>query len=68
MKVSTLITKLQQFHPDASVSEIDILRLFDDDPDARAAQQHAKAIKSKLAARDLDRLREYVEAKKDSDG
>lgn len=35
MKVSALIAKLQQFHPDANLTEIDVWRLFDDDSVAR---------------------------------
>ena len=64
MKVSTLIAKLQQFHPDANLSEIDILRLFEDNSAVHEAEQHAKVVKTFLAAHDIDGLREYIEAKK----
>ena len=35
MKTSALIAKLQQFHPDSNVTEIDVLLLFDDDSVSR---------------------------------
>ena len=51
MKVSALIAKLQQFHPDSDLTEIDVLRLFDDDSAVRDAQAKAEAVKAFLEAR-----------------
>jgi hypothetical protein len=62
LKVSALIAKLQQFHPDSDLTEIDVLRLFDDDSAVRDAQAKAEAVKAFLEAGDMDGLRRFIEA------
>jgi hypothetical protein len=62
LKVSTLITKLQQFHPDSDLTEIDAWRLFDDDPVGREIDAKFERVQAYLASGDLDRLRKFIEA------
>lgn len=60
MKVSDLIAKLQQLNPDASITELDALRLFVDDSAFQVAQQRIDTVKSFLEAGDMDGLREFI--------
>ncbi len=64
MKASALIAKLQQFQPDAEISEVDVLRLFNDDIAVRDVRAKDDAVKAFLARGDLDGLREFIEAEK----
>jgi predicted HTH transcriptional regulator len=64
MKVSILIAKLQQFHPDSELTEIDVWRLFDNDAVAREIDARFERVRQYLASGDLDGLREFIEAEK----
>jgi hypothetical protein len=64
LKVSTLIAKLQQFHPDSDLTEIDVWRLFDDDTIPREIDAKFERVQAFLASGDLDGLREFIEAEK----
>ncbi len=60
MKVSELIAKLRSLPPGDEISEIAVLRLFDDDSASRSIQDKTVKVKSYLAAGDLDGLRKFV--------
>ena len=64
MKASVLIAKLLQFHPDAEISEVDAIRLFNDDSAVRDAQAKDDIVKTFLARGDLDGLRKFIETEK----
>jgi hypothetical protein len=62
MKASALIAKLQQFHPDSDLTEIDVWRLFDDDTIPWEIDAKFERVQAYLASGDLDRLRKFIEA------
>jgi len=64
MKVHDLIAKLQAFHPDSDLKELDVLRLFIDDSVPRELDGKLERLKGYLVKGDLAGLREFVEAEK----
>ncbi|MGD0857539.1 MAG: hypothetical protein ABSA18_17350 [Dehalococcoidia bacterium] len=64
MKVSILIAKLQKFHPDSDLTEIEVWRLFDNDAVAREIDAKFERVQQYLASGDLDGLREFIKAEK----
>jgi hypothetical protein len=64
MKARDLIAKLQKFHPDSDLTEVDVLRLFDDDLIARELDAKFEQAQAYLARGDLAGLREFIEAEK----
>jgi hypothetical protein len=53
LKVSALIAKLQQPHPDSDLTEIDVWRLFNDDSVSRELDAKFERVQVFLASGDL---------------
>jgi hypothetical protein len=61
MKVSVLIAKHRKLPPYSDLTEVDVLRLFDDNSVARELNAKFEQVQAFLARGDLDGLRELIE-------
>jgi hypothetical protein len=64
MKASALIAKLQQFQLDSDLTEIEVLRLFDDDSVGREIDAKFERVQAFLASGDLEGLRKFIKKEK----